>query len=64
MYQPCEYNIATQGVTQFSSQQWTILEQKGLEEVNIRKQMIKELIRFINQLSEQQHEIIILIYTN
>ena len=63
-YQTCECDMATQGVTTFPSQQWTLLEQKGLEEGNIRKRMIKELISFINKLQRQQHEVILLIDAN
>ena len=40
-YQTRECDMATQGVTTFPSQQWTLLEQKGLEEGDIRKQIIK-----------------------
>ena len=50
VYQTCEYDMVTKGVSTFPSQQWTILEQKGLEEGDIKKQMIKELISFIKKL--------------
>ena len=36
-YQTCECDMATQGVSTLPSQQWTLLEQKGLEECDIRK---------------------------
>ena len=44
--------------------QWTLLEQKGLEESDIRKQMIQKLRTFINKLRETQHEVILLIDAN
>ena len=56
--------MTTQGVTTFPSQQWTLLEQKGLEESDIRKQMIQKLRTFINKLRETQHEVILLIDAN
>ena len=45
--------MATQGVTTFPSKQWTLLEQKCLEEGDIRKRMIKELISLAQQLTNQ-----------
>ena len=62
-YCPCDNNSNT-GVSKTITQQWDILEERGIEEINARQKMINDLSTFINFIQNEIHQVILLIDAN
>ena len=63
-YRVCKTRIQDSGSSISFSQQWDTMEERGDLQIDVRRQMISDLIIFINELKVKHYEIVLCIVAN